>query len=156
MNPGVLYEDVGNDGSYRRQEFDNGNIKFASVHLSVSGYSEWIQEVDVLYPGMIFLNDEGDLLSDNLNCVRGSKSEDIVLGLGCAFYDDLGFYDFDTCLRYVYTSYPIRKGETVEFTVMYTVPEVYIDKAYLLYYDAGYPVENPYNYQDLTLIKLIQ
>ncbi|MDE5781074.1 MAG: hypothetical protein K2I03_06305, partial [Lachnospiraceae bacterium] len=112
-----------------------------------------------LYPNLTFLNNEGDYLYndiDNPIIVHGSKSEKIQFGLGSVFYDDLGFYDFENCNSYEYTSYPIRKGETVEFTVMYAVPEVHLDRAYLMYRDTQLRNENAYNYQELTLIKLIE
>ncbi|MDE6232610.1 MAG: hypothetical protein K2M60_04585 [Lachnospiraceae bacterium] len=167
MNPGVLYEDVliGEDPAkqenWSRKEYDNNNVIFAAVHLSVSGQSEWIQEVYQLYPDMVFLNRDGDLLYNdlgNLNRLHGSRGENIILGLGSVFYDDLGFYDFENCNRYEYTSYPIRKGETVEFTVMYAVPEVSLDRAYLIYGDDSelYNENTRYNCRDITLVKLIE
>lgn len=167
LDPGVLYEDIYTGGdvakeeNWSRKEYDNNNVLFATVHLSVSGQSEWINEVHQLYPNMIFLNNEGDLLYNDSGCgshLHSSRDQNIPYGLGGVFYDDLGFCDFENCDPYFYGDYPIRKGETVEFNVMYAVPEVYLDKAYLIYGDdlGMHNDDTKYNCRDIKLVKLIE
>lgn len=137
---------------------ENQNLKFVKITISLESFSEWVEELELAPELNVLKKEEDDLLvaSDMLDYFIKINSEMTTLDSGHAIYIDLGFFDYTDpeCEIIMETSYPMRKGEKITYSIMYVVPEAFLDDVYLVFNDRGNWVEYTYNLRDITIVKV--
>lgn len=143
------------------KQTDNQNLKFIKVQLTMKSNSEWVQEVQVTPKLGFFDEEDGILVVDTqvIYTIQSGADGNVQCGYtGYPIYLDLGYYDstLPDSKNIDEVHYPMRKGESVTYNVIYAIPEEYIDKAYLVFDDIGHQEEFTYNLTDITIIKVTE
>ena len=141
------------------QNIQNQNLIFLNIQITVESKSEWVQEV-MMIPKLKFLNIDNDVLIESNNicyCICSGNDRSVNYSYtGYPIYSDLGYFDstLPDCEYIDEFHYPMRKGESVTYNVIYPIPEEYIDNAYLVFDDMGHQEEFTYNFTDITIVKV--
>ena len=155
LNNPIIYDLQGN-------QLSNQKFKFVKVEISLSSKSEWVQEIQVV-PKLHYFQNSNDILDDSGNEVHyyinsGDNGDVIYSFTGYPIYQDVGYFDnsLENSNSIDELHYPMRKGESITYNVIYVVPEEYINNAYLVFDDIGHTEEFSYNLTDTDIFKIIE
>lgn len=168
-NKKYIIDRINNDGSIKEQyiiktdcttgeeERILSKLMLVNINITVSSESEWVYQY-YMVPQLKYLEKKGESLVD-IEAIHEIayyyEDDELECYTLLPAYYDLGFYDFSDYGEENPFTYPMRKGESVTFKVGYLVPEMLLDKAYLVYDPmCSSATDESYNAQDRVLFKL--
>lgn len=141
-------------------EIKNPEIKLVMFDITLTPHSDWVTEFEAV-PQVHYLEEKGEALvplrNDRLYYSRHGEL-DVTSEDGRPIYFDLGLYDFEKVGMFEnpYVC-PMRKGETVKFTVGYLIPEKLMDYAYFVFNpDCNISTDYSYATRDIVIVKAVK
>ena len=136
------------------QEIKNVDVKLVMFDVAIVPSSEWVTECEVV-PWIYYLQEKNGALVE-LDSFYYREHGELGVVEDRPIYFDLGLYDFDTAgINDMIYHCPMRKGETVTFTVGYLIPEELMDNAYIIYNTDCWPATDySYNTKDIAILKI--
>lgn len=139
------------------REHTNVRVKLVMFDITITPHSNWVTECEVV-PELLYLEEKnGALFSIDDEKKYYNRSGELHVIHDRPIYYDLGLYDFETAGINEDIYYcPMRKGEIINFTVGYLVPEELLDYAYVVYNpDCHRATDYSYNTRDIAIKKLM-